>query len=234
MFLIKRCLWQFFPPATKKMERILFQTVCLLFLNAVWLCSCCLLLGKYSRKWVHTMCVFRRRFLLGGAKNSSLILGQYKWWTSLQDFGGVFSGTCVLLGYISQHDPQGPVGLRPRCPSPAVQTPFPHGALTYWQLSPIFDLRQLKGLAHQQKAEGKVSGLLKYGQIVRLLGGLSPGNRFKTLDYWVLWAPSNHFMKRQRQKAAHKLSAVNYLLSYNDDKPISSDSCIYVAKFLKK
>lgn len=94
----------------------------------------------------------------------------------------LFPGTCVLLGYISQHDPQDPVGLSPWCPSLAVWTLFPHTALTYWQLSPVFDLRQLKGLVRGQKAEDKVRGLLKYGQIVRLLGGLSPRHRFKTLD----------------------------------------------------
>lgn len=33
---------------------------------------------------------------------------------------------------------------------------------------------------------------------------------------------------------AHELSAVNYLVSYDGDKAISSDGCIYVAGFFKK
>lgn len=94
---------------------------------------------------------------------------------------GFFSGACALLGYISQHDPQDPVGLSPWCPSLAVQALFPHHALTNWQVSPISDLWQLKGLSHGQKAEEKIGGLLKYGQIVRLLGGLSPGIDLKLL-----------------------------------------------------
>jgi len=95
---------------------------------------------------------------------------------------GFFSSTCALLGYISLHDPQDSVGQSPWSPSLAVRTLFPHHALACWQLSHIFDLQQLKGLAHGQKAEEKVRGLLKYSQTVRFLGGPSPGNRFETFD----------------------------------------------------
>lgn len=92
----------------------------------------------------------------GDGKNLSLSLGQCKWCTSLQDFGAwlffFLSDTCVLLGYISQHNPQDSVGLSPWCPSLVVWTPFPLHALTYWLLSPIFDLWMLNGVPHGQKA----------------------------------------------------------------------------------
>lgn len=42
----------------------------------------------------------------------------------------ILSGTHFLLGYISQHDPQGSVGLSPQCPSLAVWASFPLPALT--------------------------------------------------------------------------------------------------------
>lgn len=62
------------------------------------------------------------------------------------------SDTCVLLGYISQHNPQDSVGLSPSFPSLVVWTPFPLHALTYWLLSLIFDPWILNGVAHGQKA----------------------------------------------------------------------------------
>lgn len=120
-----------------------------------------------------------RRLLLVGAKNASLKQSRYKTRTSQQDFG-VSSGTCVLLGD-SQHDPQDPAGLKPvshdGCAGPAGSQ-----HLDCWQLSPVFDPRQLKGLVCSQKAEDKASGLLKYDQTERLLGGPSPGNRFKSVE----------------------------------------------------
>ncbi|KAF2983830.1 hypothetical protein EK904_005188 [Melospiza melodia maxima] len=93
----------------------------------------------------------------GDGKNSSLSLD-----------------TCVLLGYISQHNPQDSVGLSPWCPSQVVWTPFPLHALTYWLLSPTFDLWMLNGVAHGQKAGDR--GLLKYSQIPQARLPAAPAN----------------------------------------------------------
>lgn len=184
MFLIKCCLWQFFPLATKKMEWILFQTVCL-FLNAVWLPSCCLLLGKHSCKLVHTMCLLRRLLLGGDSKNLSLSLGRYKWCISLQD-----SGACLFFFF------QAPLLHWVTFPSMThkTQLAWARGALALLSGPHFLSMPWPTGSSHLFLTSGScmallmgrnletVSGLLKYSQIVRLLRGPSPGNRFKILD----------------------------------------------------
>lgn len=183
MFLIKCCLRQFFPLATKRMEWIVFQTVCLLFLKAVWLHSCCLLLGKHSCKWVHTMCVFRR-----------LLLGQVpkipvSSWVSISDaphcrilvFGVFFRRLCPT----GLHFPAWPT--RPSWPEPMVSQPGCPGPVS----SPCLD--QLAGLTYfwPLAAERPFSWTESWGENrwfaeirpnCETLGRTESRNRFKTLD----------------------------------------------------
>lgn len=135
---------------------------------------------------IHTTFTFItwKKFLQVGSRHVS---GQKALVVARNSIGVSVAPCCRMLvcfqACVCSWEHPGPT--RPLCPEPVVcpaGCPEPISPQCPYQLSPSCDLRQLRGRNPGQEAEDKASGLLKHSQIERLLGGPSPGNRFKSVE----------------------------------------------------